>query len=206
MKKTEVWKPSKEVNNVLEVSNLGNVRRTNDKEPKYTRLKYGYDTVKVSVNGKKKNYSVHRLVAFEFIENTHDKPFINHINGIKNDNRVENLEWCTPLENSRHAIEMGLIKKGEDHHWFGHKRKAMLGRKGLKHPRSMPVGTYDDEMNLVSIFQSQNLASIELNCKQPKISTCIKSKNKHKGFYWKTHCRNNGYLFKWFSEKSCVSA
>ncbi|MEN9701291.1 MAG: Listeria phage [Bacteroidota bacterium] len=71
----------------------------------------GYLMVSVTNNKKCKHISVHRLVAINFIDNIENKPQVNHINGIKNDNRVENLEWVTASENSIHAHKNGLIKK-----------------------------------------------------------------------------------------------
>ena len=60
----------------------------------------GYVRVSVKGVGRKR---IHQFVAQAFIENTENKPYINHINGVKDDNRVENLEWVTPKENSAHA-------------------------------------------------------------------------------------------------------
>ena len=89
------------------VSNKGIVINTETNEIKAQFLdKKGYPYVTLCKNGKLKSIKVHRLVAMAFIDNTENKPEINHINGIKTDNRVENLEWCTSKENSVHKTEV----------------------------------------------------------------------------------------------------
>lgn len=88
---------------------------------KQTKINNGYLIITTSINGKRKAISSHRLIATSWIPNPLNKPQVNHINGIKDDNRVENLEWCTASENGLHAFRTGLSiqPKGKDHIYFG---------------------------------------------------------------------------------------
>ena len=66
------------------------------------------DLVKISKKSKVKRFAIHRIVASAFLSNDENKREVNHINGIKTDNRVENIEWVTPSENMKHAYKFGL--------------------------------------------------------------------------------------------------
>lgn len=80
----------------------------------------GYRFVPLYLNGKPTNSYIHRIVAQAFIPNPHNKPQVNHINGIKHDNRVENLEWVSQSENMKHSFDkLGRYRggsPGEKHH------------------------------------------------------------------------------------------
>lgn len=117
----EIWKPI--FGGKYEVSNIGRLRtvwcrnRWGLYKPKKERIlfqlknKDGYMQASLyTEDGELKSFKVHRLVALAFIENLENKPQVNHLNSIRHDNRVENLEWCTISENQIHSVRFGKYK------------------------------------------------------------------------------------------------
>ena len=114
----EEWRVIEGTDGVYEVSNTGKVRSNNYLgHGKTKELKPfdngGYKRIKLPKKYKVDTL-VHRLVAAAFIPNPDNLPCVNHINGIKDDNRIENLEWCSVSENIHHAVKTGLFDNSLD--------------------------------------------------------------------------------------------
>lgn len=107
----ETWKQVPKYFGKYQVSDLGRVKDYTGRIMKDYAHPRGYRTITFTFNKKPKTVTIHRLVASLFLDNPDEKPQINHLNGIKTDNRATNLEWCTAQENIEHAMENGLYKK-----------------------------------------------------------------------------------------------
>ncbi len=131
----EQWRDIPGWEGFYQVSNIGNVRsldrtilvkKPNCNKPTDVRYKgkkmkprlqsMGYYAVTLAKRGADHPDSIHRLVARAFIPNPENKRCVNHINCVKTDNRVENLEWCTYKENIQHSFNNGIHKRGNDHY------------------------------------------------------------------------------------------
>lgn len=126
----EIWKPVIGFEQWYEVSNLGRVKSLDrvyghnlsssgqlrkSKLLKLAMESNGYLQVKLNIPSQKA-FLAHRIVAQAFVPNPDNKSFVNHINGIKHDNRADNLEWVTKSENAIHSFKIGLqCNKGEKH-------------------------------------------------------------------------------------------
>jgi hypothetical protein len=131
MDNLEVWLDIKGYEGHYQVSSLGRVKSLErviecrkdvflNKKEKFLsdwNCGKGYRKVKLSKDSIEKSFRVHRLVAENFLSNPESKLEVNHINGIKNDNRVENLEWSTSSENTIHALnnKLKISQKGSEH-------------------------------------------------------------------------------------------
>lgn len=179
----EIWKDIIGYEGLYQVSNFGRVkscerfvfhfkggmRKLKEKQRKLILDSYGYLIVDLYKEGKGQIKKVHRLVASAFIQNTENKKSVNHKNGIKSDNKVENLEWCTDSENQIHAFKNGLKKPQ-----INGEKAVLMYQKGSG--------------QFVMEFSSISNASRYLNCSNSDICSVLKGRQKS--------VRNNTFQYK----------
>lgn len=177
----EIWKDIEGYEELYQVSNLGRIKALRKRVHKIIKGKEcyplcrekilkisnhnrnGYLKINITKNNIPKTYEIHRLVAQAFIANQNNLPQVNHKNGIKTDNRVENLEWVTVSQNHKHAFE-----------------------NGLKKPTSKKVIQYSKNNKFIKQWDSMTEASKKMNICKTDISACARGKIRTAGGYkWK---------------------
>lgn len=167
----EIWKPIKNYENLYEISNLGNVKSLDrviiskngvkklikGKINKLGLTHSGYVSVSLYKNSEQKIFRVHRLVAEAFIPNPNNLPQVNHIDENKENNNVDNLEWCSVSENG-----LRKTKKGE---------KKIL--------------QYDNKGNFIKEWKSIKEASTELNIKYSTLQEAVKNNHFCSNCFWR---------------------
>lgn len=148
----EIWKDIEGFEGKYKISNLGRVYSIKND----IILKPGYDGKKYSTvslyNKKKYHFKIHRLVAKYFIPNPNNYPQINHIDGNKQNNRIDNLEWCDQSHNIKEAYRLGLIH-------FNHNNKGLF-QKGHNRNATRKIYQYDLNNNFIKEWSSIKEASL----------------------------------------------
>lgn len=191
----EIWKDVMGYEGRYQVSNLGRVKslkrkfgcfgraKTSFKEIiiKPTTNSRGYVTMLLWDDGKIKGTTVHRLVATHFIPNNNALELtVNHKNGIKTDNRVENLEWLTRGDNVRHGLKIGLKKS------FGRtgKKESKATEKKEKKVRGRRVNKLDAQLNIVTTYPHAIAAENDGYYAPCIYRCCYGTQKTHKGYMW----------------------
>ena len=187
----EIWKDIKGYEGLYQISSFGNVKsldryiinKNGDKQyfpGKYLTQGIGdsYLKVTLSKNNKQRTFRVHILVARTFIPNPENKPEVNHIDGNKKNNKVNNLEWNTRSENELHAYRNGLAKPSN-------KQKQAVA-KYAKENYSKKVVQYSLNGEFIKEWNSMHDVWRELGIRPSYICRCCKGlRNQTYGYIWK---------------------
>ena len=163
----EVFKDIKGYEWLYQVSNLWRVKSLKFWRKKILKLNKNenwYLQITLSKNTDIKKYFVHRLVCLTFIENPENKKEVNHKNWIRNDNIVQNLEWCTRSENIKHSIQ--VLWNNPPNLW----------KFWEKHPKSKKVNQYDLKWNFIKTWDCIRDIEKYLWIEHSNISKCCRWK------------------------------
>lgn len=175
----EIWKDIKGYEGYYQVSNLGRIKNIKTNTIRKLDLRgNGYYYIDLWKNNQRNKYAIHRLVAETFILNPDNLPQVNHIDGIKTNNNVDNLEWCNQSHNTKEAYRLGLKKPC----------KYWLGKKGYLCINSKHVNQYNTKGEFIKQYGSTMEAERQTNINHTHISACCLNKKSYKtagGYIWK---------------------
>ena len=195
----EIWKNIKGYEKLYQISNYGRIKskekyvktgiknsvkvKRKEKILKNQINKNGYNYIFLSNEGKKKHMLIHRLVAEAFIPNPENKPQVNHIDGNKSNNYVDNLEWCTASENEIHAYKFLNKRKNNGN-------KGKLGKENAKAKIVLQINKYTNKIlnKYYGISEAERVTGIS----NQQISKCCL---KRKGYY-----TAGGYVWRYADE------
>lgn len=156
----EIWKPIESLKSKYYISDFGKIKTLNGKILKPFNDKDGYECIRLHIKNEPYNKKIHRLVAEAFLPNPENKPTVNHINGIKSDNRVCNLEWATQRDNNLHSMYV-----------LGHRIKT--------------VYQFDIYGNFIKEWQSAEIVAKEFGIKSNSITkVCLGIHKTCCGYVW----------------------
>ncbi len=183
MNNEEVFKPIKGYDDMYFISNYGSIKSYKHNSPKILKNcinSRGYEYIKLSKNNKKKMFVVHRLVCEHFMPNPENKPFVNHKDGNKTNNRINNLEWVTASENIKHAYDTGLNYVSDENRKNTIKRNKSMTKKIVQIDK--------DTKEIIRKWGSMADASRSLNIHPSDISKCCRNYGRTKtagGYIWR---------------------
>lgn len=194
----EIWKDIIGFEKLYQVSNLGRIKSL-EREEICNRIKTIYRRYRKEIilkpfcstnspypfvllrnNNKTNNIRIHRLVAKAFIPRVENKFYINHKDGDKTNNRVENLEWCTQKENVQHSWKTGLSK-------FKHNKQYYIDKKNVETQRinKLIILQYDLVGNFIREWKNQIECAKYYKTSKQNINRAIRNNSIACGFKWK---------------------